>query len=119
MTPDKYIERQVTVVQLHVDDKGETHYQESLYDMTETGLMAHPDISSGTRAFYLDLPAENLPLLERQFMVVISGSVLSDYNDSDICHLYPDNIIPVKAYSHEAFKHAGKGDDAIAFIVRF
>lgn len=125
MTQHTITGKQMTVVQLHIDSAGETHYSESLYNMTATGLMATPlpDISSGTRAFYLGLPDANkntfFPLPEQQFMVVISGSILSRYSSSDICGLQPDNIVPVKTYSREDYEHAHKGEDAVAFIVRF
>lgn len=111
--------RQMTVVQLHVDDSGETHYSESLYEMTEAGLAAAPETPSGARAFYLDLPAENLSVPEQQFMLVISGSILSKCSDNDIFNLYPDKIVPVKTYSREAYKQTHKSKDAVAFIVRF
>lgn len=125
MTQHTHTGRQMTVVQLHVDNTGETHYSESLYNITATGLMAasQPGIPSGTRAFYLDLPGESkeafFTLPEQQFMVVISGSILSQYSDNDIASLYPDNIVPVKTYSREANRRTHKCEDAIAFIVRF
>lgn len=114
MTQHIHTGKQMTVVLLHVDDTGETHYSESLCDMTETGLAAAPETLSGSRAFYLDLPAENLPVPEQQFMLVISGSILSKCSDNDISNLYPGNIVPVKTCGH-----AHNGGDAVAFIVRF
>ena len=114
MTQHIHTGKQMTIVRLHVDDTGETHYSESLCDMTETGLAAAPETLSGSRAFYLDLPAENLPVPEQQFMLVISGSILSKYSDNDISNLYPGNIVPVKTCGH-----AHNGRDAVAFIVRF
>lgn len=117
--------RQVTVVQLHIDETGETHYSESLYNITATGLMAasQPDIPSEARAFYLDLPGESkeafFSLQEQQFMLLISGSVLSKYSDSSICDLYPNNIVPVRTYAREACRRTHECEDAVAFIVRF